>query len=74
MFPLVFILVDIQRQLRHKSATITNHYLTDLVNESKTADVFEEMQNQKQESIIAPMRQKKTWQSSEANNRKESYQ
>jgi len=51
-------LVDIQRQLRHKSATTTNHYLTGLVNESNAADVIEEMQKNK-ESNIVPMRKKK---------------
>lgn len=52
-------LVDIQRQLRHKSATTTNHYLTGLVNESNAADVIEEMYNQKQESNVVPIRRKK---------------
>ena len=52
-------LIDIQRQLRHKSATTTNHYLTGLVNESNAADVIEEMQTQKTESNIVPIRQKK---------------
>jgi len=51
-------LVDIQRQLRHKSATTTNHYLTGLVNESNAANVIEEMQINK-ESNIVPMRKKK---------------
>lgn len=52
-------LVDIQRQLRHKSATTTNHYLTGLVAESNAADVIEEMQTKKHESNIVPIRRKK---------------
>jgi integrase len=52
-------LVDIQRQLRHKSATTTNHYLTGLVAESNAAEVIEEMQTQNQESNIVPLRRKK---------------
>lgn len=52
-------LVDIQRQLRHKSATTTDHYLTGLVNESNAADVIEEMQTGKTDSNIVPIRQKK---------------
>ena len=51
-------LVDIQRQLRHKSATTTNHYLTGLITESNAADVIEEMQ-QGTESNIVPIRRKK---------------
>jgi len=51
-------LVDIQRQLRHKSATTTNHYLTGLVNESNAAEVIEEMQTNRQSNIV-PIRQKK---------------
>lgn len=52
-------LVDIQRQLRHKSATTTNHYLTGLVNESNAADIIEEMQTGKDDSNVVPMRKKK---------------
>jgi len=51
-------LIDIQRQLRHKSATTTNHYLTGLVNESNAANVIEEMQI-KDKTNIVPIRQKK---------------
>ena len=51
-------LVDIQRQLRHKNATTTDHYLKGLVNESNAANVIEEMQGNT-ESKVVPLRQKK---------------
>lgn len=52
-------IVDIQRQLRHQSATTTDHYLKGLIVESNAAEVIEEMQTGKQESNIMPIRQKK---------------
>ena len=52
-------LVDIQRQLRHKTATTTDHYLTGLVNESNAANVIEEMQTKNTDTKIVPIRQKK---------------
>ncbi len=47
-------LIEIQKQLRHKNATTTDHYLKSLINESAAASVLETLQSdsQKEQSII----------------------